>query len=91
MQFTSSKTPGICLLHVARGASLQVVSSVGPLKMVLLDSVSAVIYPVLGGRQSEGELRVPGGCRALPGEQRALQMWADVIGVTAPSFSFGSG
>lgn len=28
----------------------------GPLKMVLLDSVSAVIYPLLGGRQSEGEL-----------------------------------
>lgn len=24
--------------------------------MVLLDSVSAVIYPLLGGRQSEGEL-----------------------------------
>ncbi|NXW76011.1 RA51D protein, partial [Hirundo rustica] len=34
--------------------SQQVVSSVGPLKMVLLDSVSAVIYPLLGGRQSEG-------------------------------------
>ncbi|NXU06637.1 RA51D protein, partial [Buphagus erythrorhynchus] len=32
----------------------QVVSSTGPLKMVLLDSVSAVIYPLLGGRQSEG-------------------------------------
>lgn len=35
---------------------LQVVSSVGPLKLVVLDSVSAVIYPLLGGRQSEGEL-----------------------------------
>ncbi|NXO41541.1 RA51D protein, partial [Locustella ochotensis] len=34
--------------------SQQVLSSVGPLKMVLLDSVSAVIYPLLGGRQSEG-------------------------------------
>ncbi|NWT70472.1 RA51D protein, partial [Prunella himalayana] len=34
--------------------SQQVVSSVGPLKVVLLDSVSAVIYPLLGGRQSEG-------------------------------------
>ncbi|NXT65740.1 RA51D protein, partial [Chaetops frenatus] len=34
--------------------SQQVVSSVGPLKMVLLDSVSAVIYPLLGGKQSEG-------------------------------------
>ncbi|NXX33842.1 RA51D protein, partial [Nicator chloris] len=34
--------------------SQQVVSSTGPLKMVLLDSVSAVIYPLLGGRQSEG-------------------------------------
>ncbi|NXP64958.1 RA51D protein, partial [Chloropsis cyanopogon] len=34
--------------------SQQVVSSVGPLKMVVLDSVSAVIYPLLGGRQSEG-------------------------------------
>ncbi|NWZ81914.1 RA51D protein, partial [Poecile atricapillus] len=34
--------------------SQQAVSSVGPLKVVLLDSVSAVIYPVLGGRQSEG-------------------------------------
>ncbi|NWW80853.1 RA51D protein, partial [Climacteris rufus] len=32
----------------------QVVSSTGPLKMVLLDSVSAVISPLLGGRQSEG-------------------------------------
>ncbi|NXI78041.1 RA51D protein, partial [Rhipidura dahli] len=34
--------------------SQQVVSSVGPLKVVVLDSVSAVIYPLLGGRQSEG-------------------------------------
>ncbi|NXM82154.1 RA51D protein, partial [Oenanthe oenanthe] len=34
--------------------SQQVLSSTGPLKMVLLDSVSAVIYPLLGGRQSEG-------------------------------------
>ncbi|NWV72407.1 RA51D protein, partial [Malurus elegans] len=34
--------------------SQQVVSSVGPLKMVVLDSVSSVIYPLLGGRQSEG-------------------------------------
>ncbi|NXA94399.1 RA51D protein, partial [Melanocharis versteri] len=34
--------------------SQQVVSSVGPLKMVVLDSVSAVVYPLLGGRQSEG-------------------------------------
>ncbi|NXI28510.1 RA51D protein, partial [Sterrhoptilus dennistouni] len=34
--------------------SQQVVSSMGRLKMVLLDSVSAVIYPLLGGRQSEG-------------------------------------
>ncbi|RLV90596.1 hypothetical protein DV515_00014394 [Chloebia gouldiae] len=34
--------------------SQQVVSSMGPLKMVVLDSVSAVIYPLLGGRQSEG-------------------------------------
>lgn len=44
------------LLHVAHGASLQVVSFMGPFKVVLLDSVSAVIYPLLGGRQSEGEL-----------------------------------
>ncbi|XP_014128216.2 DNA repair protein RAD51 homolog 4 isoform X3 [Zonotrichia albicollis] len=34
--------------------SQQVLSSVGPLKVVVLDSVSAVIYPLLGGRQSEG-------------------------------------
>ncbi|KAJ7407335.1 DNA repair protein RAD51 4 [Willisornis vidua] len=34
--------------------SQQVVSSVGPLKIVVIDSVSAVIYPLLGGRQSEG-------------------------------------
>ncbi|NXB20062.1 RA51D protein, partial [Rhagologus leucostigma] len=34
--------------------SQEVVSSMGPLKMVVLDSVSAVIYPLLGGRQSEG-------------------------------------
>lgn len=54
----SSQPPKVLdlLLHVARGASLQVVSSMGPLKMVVLDSVSAVIYPLLGGRQSEGEL-----------------------------------
>ncbi|NWZ95769.1 RA51D protein, partial [Nesospiza acunhae] len=34
--------------------SQQVLSSVGPLKVMVLDSVSAVIYPLLGGRQSEG-------------------------------------
>ncbi|XP_061868514.1 DNA repair protein RAD51 homolog 4 isoform X1 [Colius striatus] len=34
--------------------SQQVMSSVAPLKVVVIDSVSAVIYPVLGGRQSEG-------------------------------------
>ncbi|NXH47865.1 RA51D protein, partial [Dicaeum eximium] len=34
--------------------SQQVVSSVRPLKVVVLDSVSAVIYPLLGGRQAEG-------------------------------------
>ncbi|NXY71208.1 RA51D protein, partial [Glareola pratincola] len=34
--------------------SQQVVSSTGPLKMVVIDSVSAVIYPLLGGKQSEG-------------------------------------
>ncbi|NXS25142.1 RA51D protein, partial [Mystacornis crossleyi] len=34
--------------------SQQVVSSMGPLKIVVLDSVTAVIYPLLGGRQSEG-------------------------------------
>ncbi|NXG84802.1 RA51D protein, partial [Stercorarius parasiticus] len=34
--------------------SQQVVSSAGPLKMVVIDSVSAVIYPLLGGKQSEG-------------------------------------
>ncbi|NXT11349.1 RA51D protein, partial [Prunella fulvescens] len=34
--------------------SQQVVSSVGSLKVVVLDSVSAVISPLLGGRQSEG-------------------------------------
>ncbi|KFQ52520.1 DNA repair protein RAD51 4, partial [Pelecanus crispus] len=34
--------------------SQQVVSSVGPLKIVVIDSVSAVIYPLLGGKQSEG-------------------------------------
>ncbi|XP_010184455.1 PREDICTED: DNA repair protein RAD51 homolog 4 [Mesitornis unicolor] len=34
--------------------SQQVVSSVGPLKIVVVDSVSAVVYPLLGGRQSEG-------------------------------------
>lgn len=32
-------------------------SSMGPLKIVVIDSVSAVIYPLLGGKQSEGELR----------------------------------
>ncbi|NXJ62473.1 RA51D protein, partial [Rostratula benghalensis] len=34
--------------------SQQVMSSTGPLKMVVIDSVSAVIYPLLGGKQSEG-------------------------------------
>ncbi|XP_010085771.1 PREDICTED: DNA repair protein RAD51 homolog 4, partial [Pterocles gutturalis] len=34
--------------------SQQDVSSVGPLKVVVIDSVSAVVYPLLGGRQSEG-------------------------------------
>nr|XP_013813683.1 PREDICTED: DNA repair protein RAD51 homolog 4 isoform X1 [Apteryx mantelli mantelli] len=34
--------------------SQQVLSSTGPLKVVLIDSVSAVIYPLLGGKQSEG-------------------------------------
>ncbi|NXL00013.1 RA51D protein, partial [Mesembrinibis cayennensis] len=34
--------------------SQQVVSSMGPLKIVVIDSVSAVIYPLLGGKQSEG-------------------------------------
>ncbi|NWI19397.1 RA51D protein, partial [Crypturellus soui] len=32
----------------------QVMSCTGPLKVILVDSVSAVIYPLLGGRQSEG-------------------------------------
>ncbi|NXR12500.1 RA51D protein, partial [Semnornis frantzii] len=32
----------------------QVLSSVGPLRVLVIDSVSAVIYPLLGGRQSEG-------------------------------------
>ncbi|KAK4812171.1 hypothetical protein QYF61_002274, partial [Mycteria americana] len=34
--------------------SQQVMSSMGPLKIVVIDSVSAVIYPLLGGKQSEG-------------------------------------
>ncbi|XP_057271488.1 DNA repair protein RAD51 homolog 4 isoform X2 [Pezoporus wallicus] len=34
--------------------SQQVVSSMSPLKIVVIDSVSAVMYPVLGGKQSEG-------------------------------------
>uniref|UniRef100_A0A8C8AGH8 DNA repair protein RAD51 homolog 4 n=1 Tax=Otus sunia TaxID=257818 RepID=A0A8C8AGH8_9STRI len=34
--------------------SQQVMSSVGPFKIVVIDSVSAVIYPLLGGKQSEG-------------------------------------
>ncbi|NXL60311.1 RA51D protein, partial [Chordeiles acutipennis] len=34
--------------------SQQVMSSVGPLKIMVIDSVSAVIYPLLGGKQSEG-------------------------------------
>ncbi|XP_066419522.1 DNA repair protein RAD51 homolog 4 isoform X2 [Molothrus aeneus] len=34
--------------------SQEVLSSTGPLKVVVLDSVSAVISPLLGGRQSEG-------------------------------------
>ncbi|XP_062448701.1 DNA repair protein RAD51 homolog 4 isoform X5 [Rhea pennata] len=43
------------LSQQARGAFfLQVTSSTGPLKVLLIDSVSAVIYPLLGGKQSEG-------------------------------------
>ncbi|KAM6242237.1 DNA repair protein RAD51 homolog 4 isoform 1-T2 [Porphyrio hochstetteri] len=34
--------------------SQQVVSSTGPFKVVVIDSVSAVVYPLLGGKQSEG-------------------------------------
>ncbi|NXX76541.1 RA51D protein, partial [Urocolius indicus] len=34
--------------------SQQLMSSVAPLKIVVIDSVSAVIYPLLGGKQSEG-------------------------------------
>lgn len=33
----------------------QVMSSSGPVKVLVVDSVSAVIYPLLGGRQAEGE------------------------------------
>ncbi|NXL94972.1 RA51D protein, partial [Alectura lathami] len=42
------------LQEVRDRLSQQVVSSTGPLKVVLIDSVSAVLYPLLGGRQSEG-------------------------------------
>ncbi|OXB72063.1 UNVERIFIED_CONTAM: hypothetical protein H355_016484 [Colinus virginianus] len=42
-------------LHDVRDClSQQVESSTGPLKAVLIDSVSAVLSPLLGGRQSEG-------------------------------------
>ncbi|OXB57648.1 hypothetical protein ASZ78_007043 [Callipepla squamata] len=42
-------------LHEVRDClSQQVESSTGPLKAVLIDSVSAVLSPLLGGRQSEG-------------------------------------
>lgn len=55
----SSRPPKLqdLLLHIAHSASFfQVVSSMGPLKIVVIDSVSAVIYPLLGGKHSEGEL-----------------------------------
>ncbi|NXT89175.1 RA51D protein, partial [Anhinga rufa] len=42
------------LQELRDGLSQQVVSSMGPLKIVVIDSVSAVIYPLLGGKQSEG-------------------------------------
>ncbi|XP_064022402.1 DNA repair protein RAD51 homolog 4 [Pogoniulus pusillus] len=42
------------LQELRDGLSQQVVSSVGPLKVVVIDSVSAVISPLLGGRQAEG-------------------------------------
>ncbi|NXH18598.1 RA51D protein, partial [Bucco capensis] len=32
----------------------QVMSPMGPVRVVVIDSVSAVIYPLLGGKQSEG-------------------------------------
>ncbi|XP_042735626.1 DNA repair protein RAD51 homolog 4 isoform X3 [Lagopus leucura] len=42
-------------LHEVRDClSQQVESSAGPLKAVLIDSVSAVLSPLLGGQQSEG-------------------------------------
>lgn len=50
------KSLDLSLFHMAHGASFQVVSSAGPFKIVVIDSVSAVIYPLLGGKQSEGEL-----------------------------------
>uniref|UniRef100_A0A674HIB8 RAD51 paralog D n=1 Tax=Taeniopygia guttata TaxID=59729 RepID=A0A674HIB8_TAEGU len=53
--------------------SQQVVSSMGPLKVVVLDSVSAVIYPLLGGRQSEGELLTVGAVLGMG--IGAGQMW----------------
>ncbi|NWZ21049.1 RA51D protein, partial [Asarcornis scutulata] len=42
------------LQEVRDHLSQQAVSCTGPLKTVLIDSVSAVIHPLLGGRQSEG-------------------------------------
>uniref|UniRef100_A0A8C3CW53 RAD51 paralog D n=1 Tax=Cairina moschata TaxID=8855 RepID=A0A8C3CW53_CAIMO len=42
------------LQEVRDRLSQQAVSCTGPLKTVLIDSVSAVIHPLLGGRQSEG-------------------------------------
>uniref|UniRef100_A0A8B9BHJ1 DNA repair protein RAD51 homolog 4 n=1 Tax=Anser brachyrhynchus TaxID=132585 RepID=A0A8B9BHJ1_9AVES len=43
------------LQEVRDRLSQQAVSCTGPLKTVVIDSVSAVIHPLLGGRQSEGE------------------------------------
>ncbi|XP_040389093.1 DNA repair protein RAD51 homolog 4 isoform X8 [Cygnus olor] len=42
------------LQEVRDRLSQQAVSCTGPLKTVVIDSVSAVIHPLLGGRQSEG-------------------------------------
>lgn len=41
--------------HFALCFAPQVLSSSGPVKVLVVDSVSAVICPLLGGRQAEGE------------------------------------
>ncbi|XP_068766102.1 DNA repair protein RAD51 homolog 4 isoform X1 [Struthio camelus] len=62
--------------------SQQVMSSMGPLKVVLIDSISAVIYPLLGGKQSEEILHPPPGLALMMQLARELKTLAREFSLT---------